>query len=145
MLTGDRLRNAPTRRSAFVGRVINKTALARNQVVNLFVNIVAHKHILTFAYKITKWVICRKVKCASYTAIARLRAVGLEILFWIIGRDDRIRTCDPHTPSVMRYQAALRPDRQGPRRGRWKRAYMAVVLEKQARCLRFDVASAGCR
>jgi hypothetical protein len=28
-----------------------------------------------------------------------------------IGRDDRIRTCDPHTPSVMRYQAALRPDR----------------------------------
>jgi hypothetical protein len=27
------------------------------------------------------------------------------------GRDDRIRTCDPHTPSVMRYQAALRPDR----------------------------------
>src|SRR5690606_19820211 len=26
------------------------------------------------------------------------------------GRDDRIRTCDPHTPSVMRYQAALRPD-----------------------------------
>jgi hypothetical protein len=30
----------------------------------------------------------------------------------LIGRDDRIRTCDPHTPSVMRYQAALRPDRQ---------------------------------
>ena len=29
-----------------------------------------------------------------------------------IGRDDRIRTYDPHTPSVMRYQAALRPDRQ---------------------------------
>jgi hypothetical protein len=29
----------------------------------------------------------------------------------VIGRDDRIRTCDPHTPSVMRYQAALRPDR----------------------------------
>ena len=29
----------------------------------------------------------------------------------IYGRDDRIRTCDPHTPSVMRYQAALRPDR----------------------------------
>ena len=28
-----------------------------------------------------------------------------------VGRDDRIRTCDPHTPSVMRYQAALRPDR----------------------------------
>ncbi len=45
----------------------------------------------------------------------------------IIGRDDRIRTCDPHTPSVMRYQAALRPDRQRPRRGQWKRAYMALV------------------
>ena len=27
------------------------------------------------------------------------------------GRGDRIRTCDPHTPSVMRYRAALRPDR----------------------------------
>ena len=26
------------------------------------------------------------------------------------GRDDWIRTSDPHTPSVMRYQAALRPD-----------------------------------
>ena len=26
------------------------------------------------------------------------------------GRDERIRTSDPHTPSVMRYQAALRPD-----------------------------------
>ena len=30
------------------------------------------------------------------------------------GRDERIRTSDPHTPSVMRYQAALRPDRLGP-------------------------------
>ena len=30
---------------------------------------------------------------------------------WKIGRDERIRTSDPHTPSVMRYQAALRPDR----------------------------------
>jgi hypothetical protein len=30
----------------------------------------------------------------------------------ISGRGDRIRTCDPHTPSVMRYQAALRPDRR---------------------------------
>ena len=30
-----------------------------------------------------------------------------------IGRDERIRTSDPHTPSVMRYQAALRPDRPG--------------------------------
>ena len=30
-----------------------------------------------------------------------------------IGRDERIRTSDPHTPSVMRYQAALRPDLRG--------------------------------
>ena len=30
----------------------------------------------------------------------------------VSGRGDRIRTCDPHTPSVMRYQAALRPDRR---------------------------------
>ena len=28
-----------------------------------------------------------------------------------LGRDERIRTSDPHTPSVMRYQAALHPDR----------------------------------
>ena len=30
-----------------------------------------------------------------------------------IGRDDRIRTCDPLTPSQVRYQAALHPDRSG--------------------------------
>ena len=29
------------------------------------------------------------------------------------GREDRIRTCDPHTPSVMRYQAALLPETSG--------------------------------
>ena len=34
-----------------------------------------------------------------------------------LGRDERIRTSDPHTPSVMRYQAALRPDRRAPNRG----------------------------
>ncbi len=27
-----------------------------------------------------------------------------------VGRDDRIRTCDPLTPSQVRYQAALHPD-----------------------------------
>ena len=40
---------------------------------------------------------------------------GLEVIIVkyqiFIGRDERIRTSDPHTPSVMRYQAALRPDR----------------------------------
>jgi iron(III) transport system ATP-binding protein len=39
--------------------------------------------------------------------VADLRAAGTTVL--TTGRDDRIRTCDPHTPSVMRYQAALRP------------------------------------
>ena len=28
-----------------------------------------------------------------------------------IGRGERIRTSDPHNPIVVRYQAALRPDR----------------------------------
>ena len=48
----------------------------------------------------------------------------------IDGRGDWIRTSDLHTPSVMRYQAALRPDlaaasrqgyptRQGGRLGEW--------------------------
>lgn len=27
-----------------------------------------------------------------------------------VGRDDRIRTCDPLAPSQMRYQTALHPD-----------------------------------
>ena len=36
-----------------------------------------------------------------------------------LGRDERIRTSDPHTPSVMRYQAALRPDR----RARFRRGF----------------------
>ena len=31
-------------------------------------------------------------------------------LFRKIGRDDRIRTCDPLTPSQVRYQAALHPE-----------------------------------
>ena len=42
------------------------------------------------------------------------------------GRDDRIRTCDPHTPSVMRYQAALRPETSGGR------AYRAAFRALQA-------------
>ena len=38
--------------------------------------------------------------------------VTLLIRFWgKNGRSDRIRTCDPQTPSLMRYQAALRSDR----------------------------------
>lgn len=38
---------------------------------------------------------------------------GAISIFGKFGRDERIRTSDPHTPSVMRYQAALRPDRSG--------------------------------
>ena len=45
------------------------------------------------------------------------------------GRDERIRTSDPHTPSVMRYQAALRPDRGC--------AYMEVDGAWQVVCFRF--------
>ena len=48
-----------------------------------------------------------------------------------IGRDDRIRTYDPHTPSVMRYQAALRPDRWSGIADR-ARAYMAAGRYWQA-------------
>lgn len=40
-------------------------------------------------------------------------ALAPMIKCWATGRDDRIRTCDPHTPSVMRYQAALRPVSSG--------------------------------
>ena len=44
------------------------------------------------------------------------------------GRGDRIRTCDPHTPSVMRYQAALRPDRASPQ-GQASRALVASLRD----------------
>ena len=30
----------------------------------------------------------------------------------MFGRNGRIWTCDPYTPSVVRYQTALRPDGQ---------------------------------
>ena len=42
-----------------------------------------------------------------------------------VGRGERIRTSDPHTPSVMRYQAALRPDQTGAirrKRPAWQEA-----------------------
>ena len=32
-------------------------------------------------------------------------------IFLIVGRGEKIRTSDPHNPIVVRYQAALRPDR----------------------------------
>ena len=36
---------------------------------------------------------------------------GLLGLCWtLIGREDRIRTCDPYVPNVMRYRAALLPE-----------------------------------
>ena len=49
------------------------------------------------------------VPFAMLAALATLKRMRLASE--IIGRDERIRTSDPHTPSVMRYQAALRPDR----------------------------------
>ena len=41
-------------------------------------------------------------------------------LFWILenGRGEKIRTSDPHHPIVVRYQAALRPDRIRNKQGR---------------------------
>ena len=53
------------------------------------------------------------------------------------GRGDRIRTCDPQTPSLMRYQAALRPD-QGPahleRQARaWQARHCSVSRERDRR------------
>jgi hypothetical protein len=41
--------------------------------------------------------------------IKKKLADGLTPFF--IGRDERIRTSDPFTPSEVRYQTALRPDR----------------------------------
>ena len=35
---------------------------------------------------------------------------GLDGLFFLDGRGDRIRTYDPLVPNQMRYQTALRPD-----------------------------------
>ncbi len=48
----------------------------------------------------------QKRKKRAFARFIAIRLCGKKI-----GRGDRIRTCDPHTPSVMRYQAALRPDR----------------------------------
>jgi hypothetical protein len=63
---------------------------------------------------------------------------GLTRLNEIIGRDDRIRTYDPHTPSVMRYQAALRPDRKcGLRRVFWD----SQVFKQQNQKMRVSVAT----
>ena len=53
-------------------------------------------------------------------------------VFGKIGRDDRIRTCDPHTPSVMRYQAALRPDR--PRRASGAPSRAAHMMQAMHGC-----------
>ena len=36
---------------------------------------------------------------------------GRAASFSLIGRGEKIRTSDPHNPIVVRYQAALRPDR----------------------------------
>ncbi len=53
------------------------------------------------------------------------------------GRDERIRTSDPHTPSVMRYQAALRPETSGAAPIGWrpeagKTCLLAIALTRDA-------------
>jgi hypothetical protein len=39
---------------------------------------------------------------------AKTSAVA-EVVLILFGRDDRIRTCDPYVPNVVRYRAALHP------------------------------------
>jgi uncharacterized protein YcaQ len=48
-------------------------------------------------------------------------ATAADLRDYYTGRGDRIRTCDPHTPSVMRYQAALRPDQGCALYAAWRR------------------------
>lgn len=62
----------------------------------------------------------RIIRAKTKNAVSRAKQ---ETAF-LIGRDERIRTSDPHTPSVMRYQAALRPDRSA--------AYRQVFQDAQA-------------
>src|SRR3989337_3107361 len=56
-----------------------------------------------------------KIAGVSFAGVAALRSgvviSGQSLSVGRDGRGDWIRTSDPHTPSVMRYQAALRPDR----------------------------------
>ena len=53
-----------------------------------------------------------KAPYAKILAGTDMRPAGQRTIFvWKIGRDDWIRTSDPHTPSMVRYQTALRPDR----------------------------------
>jgi hypothetical protein len=47
--------------------------------------------------------------CACCVAVDRKFPSSTLEKFPKIGRDDRIRTCDPLTPSQVRYQAALHP------------------------------------
>ena len=76
------------------------------------------------------------VQAWAFTSWARLRATMIEIS---TGRDDWIRTSDPHTPSVMRYQTALRPGsveaRSLERRGR---AGKAVCVYNHQSIAAFD-------
>ena len=62
------------------------------------------------------------------------------------GRDDWIRTSDPHTPSVMRYQAALRPDpvEAGPI-GKWvgRGKRLAADRRPSPRCVPMALLLAG--
>ncbi len=45
------------------------------------------------------------------SALVKTNRFPYEVLRLINGRGERIRTSDPHNPIVVRYQAALRPDR----------------------------------
>jgi hypothetical protein len=67
----------------------------------------------------------------------------------MIGRGERIRTFDPLHPMQVRYQAALRPDRernysrgrQGPRRGNYS---LSSILRMLFNSLRMLAGEMGC-
>ena len=72
-------------------------------------------------FRLSQAVVRKHIESLSNMNQADARCIPEEVPFLVsqeisTGRDDRIRTCDPHTPSVMRYQAALRPDRRAPNR-----------------------------
>ena len=89
-------------------------------------------------FRLSQAVVRKHIESLSNMNQADARCIPEKVPFLVsqeisTGRDDRIRTCDPHTPSVMRYQAALRPDlRSGIAvRGR---GYMVVGRAWQALC-----------
>ena len=53
----------------------------------------------------------RIIRCYCTNEKKPLPPTGESGFLLLIGRGEKIRTSDPHNPIVVRYQAALRPDR----------------------------------